>query len=235
MNINLEYPRSWEEVSEKHLRILGSLFLKERTREDLLFELFCKFTGIRLLMREGMDEGTPAAVYFFKKKGQKFSLPVAVIRDACEEMAFLIETVGLPESPIPSVNKKLHGISFKQYYFADAYCMQYDKTKKVQYINSMYEVLTGVKPSSLLKDDIMAINIWWVGVKKYMKDQYPEVFSEGEESALDKTPADTLVDILSILNENKPERNGELLEADVHAVLHALNNIYSNSKQHAVI
>lgn len=230
MNIDLKYPTSWGEVTKDHLLILSTLFLFSRTREDLLFELLCKITGIKLKIKPGLDEDTPAAEYFFKKKGVSFSLPISTIRTACEELSYMIDTVGLPECPILSINNKLYGISFKQYYFADAYMYRYHQTKDLNVFCSMYEALTGRKIKRLSPAEILSISIWWTGLKDYLKNKYTNVFAEGE-GVEEKSPAETLHEILSVLNNDHPQEDTLILASDAHAVLSALDNIYLKAKK----
>jgi hypothetical protein len=233
MTIDLKYPTKWESVTREHLLILGKLLIKNLTREELLFDLLCRIAGMHPLIKPGMDENTPAAEFLFKKKGSgRFWMPVWMVRQACEELAFIVETVGLPECPILSVNSKIHGVSFKSFYFADAYLSRYQGTKDINMIFNMYNELTGKKIKRISPEEINAITIWWCGVKEYLKQQYPEVLKDGEEPSLEKSPADILHEILSVLNKNEPGKNKEILSSEVHAVMHSLNNIYITAKRH---
>lgn len=232
MTIDLKYPTSWKEVTREHLLILGKLMTKDLIREELLFDLFCKITGIRALLKAGIDENTVVAEFHFKKKGKgKFTIPAWLIRQACEDLSFMIDSIGLPECPILSVHTKLHDVSFKAFYFADAYLSRYQQTRDKHMMITMYKELTGVYIKSLEQKEINAIIIWWCGVKEYLKACYPEVLKDTDD-ANDKTPADTLHEILSVLNKNEPYRNQEILNSDLHAVMHALNNTYLTAKQH---
>ena len=231
MNINLTYPTSWQEVKREHLLILGKLMQKKLTREELMFDLLCKITGIKLQLKPGEDEDSLSAKYLFKMKGKgHFWMPVSVIRQACEDLTFLIDSIGLPECPILSVNTKLHGISFRSYYFADNYLSRYQVTKDEQMMLMMHYSLTGKKLKYLTPYEVSAYIIWWCGLKEFFKNTYPEVLQEGTDST-DKTPADILQELLSILNQNHPDKNEDILNADVHAVFHALNNIYLLNKK----
>ncbi len=232
MTIDLKYPTTWDEVTREHLLMLGKLMTRKLTREELLFDLLCKITGLRPLLKQGIDEDTMVAEYHFKMKGKgKFSMPAWMIRQACEDLSFLVDTVGLPECPILSVHSKLHDVSFKAFYFADAYLSRYQVTKDEDLMLKMYKELTGRQVRNLDKAEVNAIVIWWCGLKEYLKQSYPEVLKDGDEQT-DKTPADVLNEILSVLNKNEPHMNKEILKSDVHAVMHALNNIYLTAKQH---
>lgn len=230
MNIDLKYPTSWTEVSREQLMIISALMLKNLTREEFLFIMFCRLTGIHLLMRPELDEDTLSAVYHFKKGKKRFDLPVTAIQQACEELSFVLDTVGLPDSPLPGVNSKLYDKTFKQFYFADAYFGRYQETKGVKWLVLMCQSLTGKQPR-LKSVDAMAISFWWIGLKDHYKKTYPNVFTEGDSSG--KNPAETLQEILSCLNNDKPQDNKTILDSDVNAVLLALDNIYLKAKTHA--
>ncbi len=233
MIIDLKYPTSWEQVKREHLMILSKLMNRKITREELLFDLLCKITEIKPQLKLGTEiEGEDPLFFFKSKRKGNFLMAVWIVRDACEKLAFMIETIGLPESPILSVNTKLHEVNFKAYYFADAYLIQYHISKDEKMIIAMYEALTGIKRKKIPAEEITAITIWWAGVKEYLKQLYPEVLRDGDNSDEDKTPADILHDILSVLNKNEPHLNKEILASDVHAVMHSLNNIYLTAKQH---
>lgn len=226
MTINLNYPVSWEEVTREQLLLIAEQILRGRTREEFLLVTFCKLTGIRIVL----NCAEHSSGFKFSKGRKKFNIPISTIRMACEELSFLLEKTGLPESPILSVGTKLHGISFRQYFFANAYFYRYQQTKEHYLIEQMHQALTGNKHSKVKSHEVMALTIWWSGVQNFLKERYPLVFSDqnGEES--NNTPADTLQEILSALNDNKPQENENILNSEVHAVLQALQNIYLNHK-----
>lgn len=230
MIIDLKYPTSWTEVSREQLMIISALMLKNLTREEFLFVSFCRLTGIHLLMRPGQDEDTLAAVYHFKKGKHRFDMPVTAIQQACEELSFVLDTVALPDSPLPGVNARLYDKTFKQFYFADAYFGRYQETKEMKWLALMCESLTGKQPR-LKPVDAVALTFWWIGLKGHYKKTYPNVFTEGESSG--KNPAETLQEILSCLNNDKPQDNKMILDTEVNAVLLALDNIYLKAKTHA--
>ena len=92
--IALRYPRSWEEVTSEDLKIIAKQMLCKRTREDFLFEVFCRINKVRVLFKQGLDEDTPSAVYNFKRKQDKFSLNIEVVATACEAMSFILDEIG---------------------------------------------------------------------------------------------------------------------------------------------
>lgn len=226
---DLKYPVSWDEVTREQLLIIATQMLGQKTREDFLLEVFCRLTGIKAVSRPGEEEDTLAAIYYFVKGKERFTLDVVSISTACEELSFLLDTIGMPECPILSVNTKLHGISFRQFYFADAYFRRYQQENDMSFFYLMYEALTTKEVRKMHQREVMAIVIWWTGLKNHFKTRYPNVLKEGEEDR-EKTPADTLQEILSVLNNNQPQQNDRILNSEVNSVLLALENIYSANR-----
>lgn len=232
--IALRYPRSWEEVTSEDLKIIAKQMLCKRTREDFLFEVFCRINKVRVLFKQGQDEDTPSAVYYFKRKQDKFSLGVDVIATACEELSFILDEIGLPESPINSVNRKLYEISFEQYFFANTYYSRFvsDPDNGLEFLKLMVSTLTKRNCHSIKYDEAVEIRIWWDGLQKTLSEMYPNVLKLGEgDNGEQSSPAEVLTKMLGVLNENHPERNKQILETDVHSVLQALENIYEQSKR----
>ena len=62
-------------------------------------------------------------------------------------------------------------------------------------------------------------------MKQYMMKKYPYVLQEGG-SISDRTQTDILYDLLSVMNDNKPQDNEKILKSDVHSVFYTLNHIY---------
>lgn len=52
MTIDLKYPTTWDDVTREHLLMLGKLITRKLTREELLFDLLCKITGLRPLLKQ---------------------------------------------------------------------------------------------------------------------------------------------------------------------------------------
>lgn len=94
-----------------------------------------------------------------KGKG-KITIPVWLIRQVCEQLSFMVDTVGLPECHILSVHNKLHDVSFKAFYFADAYLSRYQVTKDEDLMLKMYKELIGMQIKKLDKAEVNAIEIW---------------------------------------------------------------------------
>jgi len=232
--IALRYPLSWDEVTADDLRVIAHQTLCKRTREDFLFEVFCRINKIQVQFKEGQDEDTPSAVYYFKRKRDKFSLNIEVIAKAAEELSFILDDIGLPESPLNSVHRKLYETSFEQYFFANTYYSRFisDPEKGIEFLKLMVETLTKKPCRSIKPVEAIEIRIWWEGLQKSLSELYPTVLQAGDKQGGDQaSPAEMLTKILGVLNENHPERNKQILETEMHSVFQALENIYEQSKR----
>ena len=59
-------------------------------------------------------------------------------------------------------------------------------------------------------------------------EKYPYVLQEGG-SISDRTQEEILQELLSCMNNNRPQENNAILKSDVHAVLYSLNNIFEKN------
>ena len=165
----------------------------------------------------------------FLIQGKSYVISPKVIQEACSQLEFILDTVGLAPSPLPRMDRKLYGVSFKQYYQADAYMLRYAaEQSNEKWLKEAVKALTGGRIRKLTDWQKKGMVIWWNGVKKYLMAKYPYLLQEGGEIT-DKTPADILQELLSTMNDNKPQENDKILESDVHSVLFTLNQIYERN------
>lgn len=213
MTIALTYPQSWEQVRLKDLMIIASVISLRLTKEEMLFSLFMKLTGCKdVAMRE--------AGLFRMRKGKKwFSLSVVDLKKYCDSLSFILDDIDLPGVSPVKINRKLHGVSFGDYYFADVYISQYNKTHKRKY---MRKALRRLHCRCVLTQNKMtAIVIWWHGLGNFFRNRYPYVFSgEGEGQY---SPADSLSELLAVITDNCPQYNDAVLKQGVNDILIALN------------
>ena len=148
-----------------------------------------------------------------------------------KDMEYILDTIGLPPSPIDGVDRKLYGVPFNGYYQAASYMMRYSaENSNEKWLKEAVKSLTGGRVRRLLPWQKKGVVIWWNGVQQFLLDKYPAVLTQ-EESITSKTQAELLLDLLSTMNNNRPQENDDILKSDTHAVLYALNNVYAKSKR----
>lgn len=89
--VNLILPHSWEELSERQLLFVSSLYLQGLTRNAFLTKAFICLSGLRILLGRYGDRENP--VYRFRKKGEKaFPMSMGEILDFAENVNFYWNT-----------------------------------------------------------------------------------------------------------------------------------------------
>ncbi|MBR5215279.1 MAG: hypothetical protein IKV80_03525 [Bacteroidales bacterium] len=217
MNINITAPLSWNELSLRDLKHVAQvMMLPELDRTHASILLFCKLAGLK--MKKNIAESV-----FFKKGKLKFILEPYQLMDFSQRFNYIFD-----EKPCDIVNPTkidthLIDVKFGDYYFANAMMMRYQFTGERKFVRHALKTL-GQRSIYLSKMKGQMIWIWWMGVQSYLQELYPLVFPKGGDNETDKTSYQILQDIFLMLNENKPQDNKEIAQAELHSVLSALQN-----------
>lgn len=228
--IDLSFPTSWETMTLPQFKEVCMILSRSHGRNEALLLCLCKLSGIRPDFHTGYKPETMKDRMAFIIDGMSYIIGAPVIREACSKLDFIFDDMGLPPSPLRDVDRKLYGVSFGKYYTADSLMLRSAAENNPAYMSEAVKVLTGHCPKKMLPWERQALVIWWNGVKHFLMKKYPHVLEEGGGIS-DKTQADILQDILSVMNGNKPQENERILSCDVHSVLYSLNTIYRNAKQ----
>ena len=231
--INIEYPTSWEHMSAEDFRNICIILSQQHGRKEFIFLALCALAHIRPdnLIKYNPKKLKDNVVFIIH--GKSYVIKPAVIAEACGQLEFILDSVGLAPSPFPTVDRKIYGISFGQFFKTDAYMMRYsadDRNEK--WLAEAAKALTNGRIRKLLPWQRKGLPIWWNGVKKYLKEKYPYVFKDGDGSGYqDKTQADILQELLSCMNGDRPQENEKILQSDVYSVLFSLNEIYRKNQE----
>lgn len=227
--INIEYPIDWEHMSSEDFRNVCTILGQPHGRKETLFLCLCALAHIRPDNPIHYDPKAIKDNVAFIIGGNSYIISPKVIQEACSQLEFILDSVGLAPSPIARLDRKLYGVSFEQYYQADAYMLRYREDNNGMWLKETAKCLTNGAVRKLLPWQQKGLVIWWNGVKKYLMDKYPFVLQQGEGSLVDYTPADILQDLLGVMNDGKPQDNDKILKSDVHSVLYTLNKIYEKN------
>lgn len=228
--VDIVYPISWETMSQEDFRNVCTILGQPHGRKESLFLCLCALAHIR---PDNPVKYNPKAIkdnVVFIIGGQSYVISPKVIQEACSQLEYIYDTVGLPPSPIPKVDRKLFGVSFEQYYEADAYMLKYnlEETQDDRLLKQVAITLSNGRIRKLLPWQKKGLVIWWAGVKRYLMTKYPYVLKEGG-SISDRTQEELLQELLSYMNNDRPQDNNAILKSDVHAVLYSLNNIFEKN------
>lgn len=227
--IDIAYPLSWNDMSQEDFRNVCIILSEPHGRKESLFLCLCALAHIR---PDNPIKYDPKAVkdnVVFIIGGKSYVISPAAIREACSQLEYIHDGIGLPPCPLPGCDRKLYGVSFEAYYHADAYMMQYFAEKEEVWLKKAAIALLSGKIRKLLPWQKQGVVIWWNGVKHYLAEKYPFVLQEGGDAVSDRTLDEILLDLLSAMNDNKPQNNESILKSDVHSVLFCLDKIYEKN------
>lgn len=228
--IDLVYPITWETMDFEDFRNVCEILKTPRSRQEILFLAFCRLAHIRPDDPAKYDSKKLKGSMPFIVNGKPYLVNASVLREGTRQVSFILDSVGLPPSPFKDIDRKLNGISFKQFFTADSFIMRYQSDKNGTFLKTAVKTLSGGRIRKLFGWQTVAVVIWWNGVKQYLKGRYPYVFtSNGDISG--RTQAEILQDLLSAMNGNQPQQNEDILRCDVHSVLYSLNSIYENAQK----
>lgn len=235
--VNLDYPLQWEMMTYQQFRdVCFILALPGITRDKALLLCLCKLTGIRPANMNKYDPKKVKGKMAFIIEGKEHLLKASDVAMACNELGYIYDTIGLPPEPFPKVDRMIYNLNFRQFFEADSMMLRAaaDKDNANRWIKEAVKAITNGAKRKLTDQDRVAVTIWWNGVKQMLKGKYPYVFQDsGDSISIGKTQAEILQDLLSYMNDNKPQDNDLILKTPVHDVLFTLNKIYHDAVENA--
>lgn len=227
VKVDIAYPICWENMSFDEFRNVCIILDHPASRQETLFRCLCALANIRPDNPIKYDPKALGDNVVFLIGNESYVISPKVISEACSQLGFIYDQVGLPPSPLDKVDRKLYGINFKQFFEADAFMLRYGSDGDEKWLKVAAKILSNGAVRKLLPWQKKGLVIWWHGVKKYLQSKYPAVFQEsGEGGFSDKTMEDILHELLSSMTGDKPQQNDDILKSDVHSVLFCLNHKY---------
>jgi hypothetical protein len=229
INIDLKVPTSWNELSPEQIRFVGWLYSININRITMLSIAFLKFTGLRALP-ESRFRRMRTFRHFWNPK--KFTIKPDFFRELCESLSFITDEIGVMPSPVfkslKAPDKQLFNISLDKYLTADFYYQSITKENKMEQISKMVETLYDATPKMSVAE-ATAVYLWYTGVKKWLREEYPYIFRPAESERI--SPRETVLNLLSIFNDNKPQNNELILRTSMHEIFFELNKLIMNKNR----
>lgn len=217
--IELSMPVSWQEVTKEQLGIIASLMNEQLTREETLFVLFCRFTGIK---HEGRG-------VFVTSQGQRIRMEAWQLRDFCGRLSYIMDEKPCDIVNPTKVNSYLDDISFGAYFHADSLMYGYLMKGDPKLVQKALRDL-GDRSWWMSKQRATEILLWWTGVQQWLKGQYPDVFATKDGDADGYDPLTARQNIMLLLNDDNPQANTDIEESKMHDVLAALQHKIEHAK-----
>lgn len=214
--INLKAPVSWAELSLDDFRFVAKFMMEDLSREEFLVIMFCHFTGVKIVRS---DEG----VYKFAHDGNIFLLRKHELSDFCGRFSWLYETAPDVVPNPPKVDAMIRDMSFIEYYKTDVQMRLYETDRNLAHFDTILPLLNE-EVRSVDAAEALVYSMWWHTVEAMLMQRYPNVFRQSDGGSEDGDPFGTLQNIHLMLNDNRPQDNAQIDNANVHDVLSALNN-----------
>lgn len=250
MDITLTLPKSWHDLREGQLEKVAGYFLKYQDKQELLTHCFLLFSGWKII-RWRMMLSTDWNYFFFKSKGKPmFRIKTDVFVALVNNLQWLMEGYRIP-AYVPAIkgfstpNLMMYSTTTEQFLAAENYYNRFIETGDFNHLNyclaciysndfTTVDIQTAAKVIS--KKNLhsrFAAFIWYCGVKAWLKQKYPYVFS-GNNDQGDHAPDTTILNLLSSLNEGDITRNERIMKTRMHEAFHELNQKieYSTTKSH---
>lgn len=237
MRIDLKVPTSWGELDMDQFRVVASLMNENLTEEELLFCAFCRLAKIKArlmipaIKRSGEDSDRWMR-RFLTENGEEFYLQDYEIAKFSGMLSWIIDKdashIGTPNPT--SVDWTLDGISFGQWFYADAMFYRYGVSPHKIFIIKALRKLKS-KPLRINANTVTMVLLWWRGVMERLAMLYPNVLQTGDADGEAQDPSQNWRNIMLMLNDDKPQENERIENANVHDVLAALDSRIEKQKQ----
>jgi len=250
MEIHLTLPKKWSDITPEQLRKLSMLFIRYQDKPEFLTRCFLLFSGWSIVRWRMWIKPDGLYFYFREPKAGVFSITSDLFRDLVNQIQWI--TKGFQTLPfVPALkgfrspNLYLYNITLEQFLMAENFYNAFietgdfrklDRLLACLYCNS-FEHLNVNKVAKTIGrraiSDRYACFIWFSGVKSWLSNKYPYIFS-ASDSKEDAPPDAVVLNLLSSLNEGDITRNGKILKTRMHEAFHELNNKieYSKSIKH---
>lgn len=220
--LSLRVPTGWNDMTPEQLRVICRWASKGLNRRTAQMKMFLEYNGIRLCRRADRANGFNTE-FRIRYRRHRYWVPSLALRNGAAAFDFVYDKLGaMPFCPLHGVSPRLFGVSFETYYSVDSQIFRYQHDGSPAYMRRAVQLLTG-RRRHLSREDSTAVLLWWSGIRYFLKDKYPHVFS-GDSTGSDVSPADTLLNILESLNDSSPQENDRILQSDTHYVLSSLEN-----------
>ncbi|MDR1551874.1 MAG: hypothetical protein LBS69_00200 [Prevotellaceae bacterium] len=253
-----------ELTAEQTVTVAGLLGEGLSSAEELALLCFFRFTGVSFYrrnmtnyeLRQRQKTGLRtdfSGLYRYKK--YIVEIDDDTIFAFAEKLKFLADVPGLMacQNTIAGLHfsdSELWQTTFEEYCMADRYYRAYSKMKDENHLCAMIAALYRNKKEAY-RDELVekntkrilrksqpeqrqAVFLWWTGLKVWIREKYPDLFSGGKNTVefgnteSDDDDSESIMNMLYSITEGKAHENRQVFKTSVHEVLHALNTKAKN-------
>lgn len=246
MDIQLTLPKRWGDITPGQLRKLALLFLRYQNKPEFLTRCFFLFSGWRIVRWRMWEKQDGLYFYFRKQKTGTFMVSSNLFHDLVNNFQWITQGFQMlhftPKlSGFKDPGLYLYSISLEQFLTAENYYNAFVETGDFKKLNAMVACIYSEDfgQMNLKKEakrvgrrrisDRYSVFIWFSGVKSWLRNKFPYVFS-GSDSNEMVAPDAVILNLLSSLNEGDITKNQKILKTRMHEAFHELNSKIENSK-----
>jgi hypothetical protein len=253
--INLFSVDSWQKLTEKQLLDIAEIMSQPQYDRSLVTKVFLKLNGLRIkkgFVLTKTDDGHAYKSYIFQKNGyRKFTIGVNIFTTMVRKFDWLADEITLFRcvekiGRFKASDHRLYGVTLEQFLFADNLYNAFVSTRQLNYLRKLVAVFYHPEKEKFdtskvarrsrrflftRRNRLFATYLWYTGAKRWIMNKYPYVFSGGESG--DEVPADeSIMNMLSALNQGDITKNETILKTHVHEALFQLNLMAQNVENH---
>jgi hypothetical protein len=229
MRIDVTLPKGWHEITGEELVKLAGMFLKYDKKPEFLTRCFFLLSGWKPLRIPNFIEDDKTQ-YWFKSGKKKFYADIDIFHTMVKQLEWLLAGFKLPAS-MPTVrgykscNVKLYSVSLEDYLNADNLFNAFVSTNEAKYLNQLFSLFYKKKRwvAWASQPKKYAVFLWFSGAKNMLVNKYPSLFYESPGSTGTVSAEETILNLLSALNNGDVTNNEKLFKTHVHECFHELN------------
>lgn len=206
--IDLYIPDGWDDVTAGQLRTIAEIQCLGLSRKETLVALFLRLSGVK--MKHNGD--------YVTADGRTFRMESWQLADFCGRLAWAMDET--PDTlPNPTgVDGYLRDMTFGDWFETDTQIRMLPDATAFNQVKRLLKIHRETDDA-----DVMIVRAWWNCVSASLAAKYPLVLTGGENNG-EYDPFSTLQNMYLMLNDDHPQENARINDANVHDVLSALEN-----------
>lgn len=244
--IKLISVESWQKLNEKQLLAIATLMVKPQYEKSLVTKIFLKLNGLRIkpgFVISYTNDGHTNKSYIFQKNWKrKFTIGANIFTSMVKKFDWIEGDITLFRclgkiGRFNGSDYRLFGITLEQFLFAENLYNTFNSTRRLKHLRQLVAVFYHPKTEKFnsgkvarrslrflftKQNRLFATYLWYTAAKKWIMNKYPFVFS-ADTSAANIPPDESILNLLSALNQGDITRNETILKTHVHEALYQLN------------
>lgn len=254
--INLISVSGWDKLTPKQLLIVADVASKPNYEKSFPTKVFLRINGLRVkpgyvITKTGDGHDFKSNIFQMNWKRQ-FTISTNIFTSMVKKFDWLDEDIKLfrclPKiKGYPASDYRLFSATLEQFLFADNLYNAFAATNQIKYLRQLTAVFycpvkekfdsAKVAKRSLRfifakRKHMYATYLWYTGVKKWIMNKYFYVFN-GEGASSNTPPDESILSLLSALNQGDITKNETILKTPVHEALFQLNLMSEKVQNHA--